>query len=155
MSSIESRISPSARITHYWIPVILMLMIQYTFSTATFSTGETSRFIIPLLKSIMSNPTAEQLQFWHHVIRKAAHVTEYCILGILVWRAIRVDMPRPTTVGVLTLLFVAAAATVDEFHQSFIPSRGSSIVDIGWDCIGGLAAIALTWIWRSFRTDEA
>ena len=103
----------------------------------------------------MSNPTAEQLQFWHHVIRKAAHVTEYCILGILVWRAIRVDMPRPTTVGVLTLLFVAAAATVDEFHQSFIPSRGSSIVDIGWDCIGGLAAIALTWIWRSFRTDEA
>jgi len=154
MSSIESRISPYARIAHYWIPVALMLMIQYTFSTATFSTGETSRIIIPVLKAIMRNPTAEQLQFWHHVIRKAAHVTEYCILGMLVYRAIRVDMPKPATVGALTLLFVAVAASMDEFHQSFVPSRGSSIVDIGWDCIGGLAAIALTWIWRSFRAVE-
>jgi len=154
MSSIESRISPSVRITHYWIPVVLMLMIQFAFSTGSFSSSATSGIIIPVLKSIMRNPTGEQLLFWHHVIRKAAHVTEYCILGMLVYRAIKVDVPRPASAGVLTLLFVAAAATMDEFHQSFVPSRGASIVDIGWDCIGGLAAIALTWIWRSFRVVE-
>jgi VanZ family protein len=154
MSSIELRTSPSVRITHYWIPVALMLMFQYVFSTGSFSSSATSSVIIPVLKSILHNPTAEQLLFWHHAIRKAAHITEYFILGMLVYRAIKVDVARPATIGLLTMLFVAVAATMDEFHQSFVPSRGASIIDIGWDCIGGVVAIALIWIWRSFRTLE-
>jgi len=154
MNSIESPISSSTRITHYWIPVLVMLMIQYTFSTSAFSSDETSRFVVPLLKVLLRNPTAEQLMFWHHVVRKAAHVTEYCILGLLVYRAFKVDITKPSKLGILTVLFVAAAATLDEFHQSFVPSRGSSIFDVGWDCIGGLIAIMLVWIWRAFRVVE-
>lgn len=154
MSSIESPISPSTRITHYWIPVLVMLMIQYTFSTSAFSSDETSRFIVPLLKVLLRDPTPEQLQFWHHVVRKAAHVTEYCILGLLVYRAFKVDVAKALNVGTLTVIFVAVAATLDEFHQSFVLSRGSSVFDVGWDCIGGLIAIMLLWIWRAFRVVE-
>jgi VanZ family protein len=154
MSSIESPISPSTRITHYWIPVLMMLMVQYSFSTNAFSSDETSRFVVPVLKALLRNPTAEQLQFWHHVIRKAAHVTEYCILGLLVYRAFRVDVARSSKVALLTVVFVAAAATFDEFHQSFVLSRGSSVFDVGWDCIGGLIAIILLWVWRAFRVVE-
>jgi VanZ family protein len=154
MSSIESPISSTTRITHYWIPVLVMLMIQYTFSTNSFSSDETSRFVVPLLKVLLRNPTAEQLMFWHHVVRKAAHVTEYCILGLLVYRAFKVDITKPLKLGILTLIFVAVAATLDEFHQSFVPSRGSSVFDVGWDCIGGLIAIMLVWIWRAFRVVE-
>ena len=154
MSSTASPIPHSTRITHYWIPVLVMLLVQYTFSTSTFSSDETSRFIVPLLKVLLRNPTAEQLLFWHHVVRKAAHVTEYCILGLLVYRAFKVDIAKPSSVGILTVMFVAAAATMDEFHQSFVPSRGASVFDIGWDCIGGLIAIMLLWIWRAFRVDE-
>ena len=154
MSSIESPISTSTRITRYWIPVLVMLMVQYSFSTSAFSSDETSRFVVPVLKALLRNPTAEQLQFWHHVIRKAAHVTEYCILGLLVYRAFHVDVAKSSRVGFLTILFVAAAATFDEFHQSFVHSRGSSVFDVGWDCIGGLIAIMLLWIWRAFRVIE-
>jgi VanZ family protein len=154
MSSIESRISPSTRITHYWIPVLLWLMFQFTFSTSVFSSDETSKFIVPLLKFILRNPTSEQLLFWHHVIRKAAHVSEYFILGMLVYRAFKIDMSKTALVGILTMIFVAVAATIDEYHQWFVPSRGSSIFDIGWDCIGGLIAITLLWIWRSSRAVE-
>jgi VanZ family protein len=154
MSSIESPISPSTRITHYWIPVLVMLMLQYSFSTDSFSSDETSRFVVPILRALLRNPTAEQLQFWHHVIRKAAHVTEYCILGLLVYRAFKVDIQKSSKVGFLTVMFVAAAATFDEFHQSFVLSRGSSVFDVGWDCIGGLIAIILLWIWRAFRIVE-
>jgi VanZ family protein len=154
MSSIESPISPSTRITHYWIPVLVMLMVQYSFSTNAFSSDETSRFVVPVLRALLRNPTAEQLQFWHHVIRKAAHVTEYCIRGLLVYRAFRVDVARSSKVALLTVVFVAAAATFDEFHQSFVLSRGSSVFDVGWDCIGGLIAIILLWVWRAFRVVE-
>lgn len=138
----------------YWFPVLLMLMIQYSFSTGAFSSDETSKFIVPLLKFLLRNPTREQLLFWHHVIRKAAHVTEYCILGILVYRALKIDVPRPAMAGILTMIFVAAAAMVDEYHQWFVPSRGSSMADVGWDCFGGLLAIMLLWIWRSSRAVE-
>ena len=155
MSSIDSPISPSARITHYWIPVFLMLLIQFTFSTSAFSSDETSRYIVPLLKFLMRNATPEQLQFWHHVVRKAAHVTEYCILGLLVYRAFQVDILNPWKLRILTIVFVAVAASFDEFHQSFVPSRGSSIIDVGWDCIGGLIALMLLWIWSAFRVAEA
>jgi VanZ family protein len=154
MSTTQSAISTSTRITHYWIPVLLMLMIQYTFSTSAFSSDETSKFVVPLLKVLLRNPSGEQLLFWHHVVRKAAHVTEYCILGLLVFRAFKVDIAKPSKIGILTVMFVAVAATLDEFHQSFVPSRGSSIFDVGWDCIGGLIAIMLLWIWRAFRVVE-
>ena len=154
MSTIQSEVSPSTRITHYWIPVLVMLLVQYTFSTSAFSSDETSRFVVPLLKVLLRNPTAEQLMFWHHVVRKAAHVTEYCILGLLVYRAFKVDITKPSKLGILTLIFVVVAATLDEFHQSFVPSRGSSVFDVGWDCIGGLIAIMLVWIWRAFRVVE-
>jgi VanZ family protein len=154
MSSIQSQISPSTRITHYWIPVLLMLMVQFTFSTGAFSSEETSKFIVPLLKGLLGNPTPDQLMFWHHVVRKAAHVTEYCILGLLVFRAFKVDIAKSSKVRIMTVIFVAVAAAMDEFHQSFVPSRGSSIFDVGWDCIGGLIAIMLLWVWRSFRVVE-
>jgi VanZ family protein len=131
-----------------------MLLIQYTFSTGSFSSDETSRFIVPLLKVVLRNPTAEQLLFWHHVIRKAAHVTEYCILGLLVYRAFKVDVTNSLKLGILTLIFVAVAATLDEFHQSFVPTRGSSMFDVGWDCIGGLIAIMLLWISKAVRVGQ-
>ena len=154
MSSIASPISQSTRITHYWIPVFLMLLVQFTFSTDAFSSDDTSRFIVPLLKLVMHNATPEQLGFWHHVIRKAAHVTEYCILGLLVYRAFKVDISKPWKLSFLTVTFVAIAASLDEFHQSFVPSRGSSVFDVGWDCIGGLIAIMLLSIWRAIRVAE-
>jgi VanZ family protein len=154
MSSIDSPISQTARITHYWIPVFLMLLIQFTFSTSAFSSDETSRFIVPLLKLVMRNATLERLQFWHHVVRKAAHVTEYCILGVLVYRAFRVDISKQWKLRILTMVFVAVAASFDEFHQSFVPSRGASVFDVGWDCIGGIIALMLLWIWSAFRVAE-
>ena len=154
MSSSRFSISTSTRITHYWIPVLIMLVFQYTFSTGSFSSSETSRFIDPILRFIIRNPTPEQHLFWHHVIRKGAHVTEYCILGVLVYRAFRLDVSRTVIVSVLTMLFVAVAAMMDEFHQSFVPSRGSSMIDVGWDCIGGLISLTLSWIWSVPRDVE-
>ncbi len=154
MSNSEPPIPPSTRITHYWIPVLLLLMIQYTFSTSAFSSDETSKVIFPFLKFLLHNPTREQLLFLHHVIRKGAHVTEYCMLAMLVYRAFKVDVSKPAVVRLLTMVFIAVTASVDEFHQWFVPSRGSSVVDVGWDCIGGFIALTLIWLWRTSRVIE-
>jgi VanZ family protein len=141
----------STRIWKYWLPVLIMLIIQFSFSTGSFSSDETSRYIVPILKFISPTLSGERLIFWHHVVRKAAHVTEYCILGILVYRAFQIDVPNSAMVRILTVLFVACAALLDEFHQSFVATRTSSIFDVGFDCIGGMIALVLVWGWRTAR----
>lgn len=131
-----------------------MLVLQFVFSTDWFSSDHTSRFILPLLKFLLPQFGMDQLIFLHHVIRKAGHVTEYCVLGILLYRAVQRDIRNPVTVRILTLAGIAGAAAMDELHQSFVPARTSSIGDIGFDCIGGVCAILLMAVWRITRVAE-
>ncbi len=45
------------------------------------------------------------------------------------------------------LLLVAVFALVDEYHQSFVPSRTASVYDSLIDTSGGLAALILMRRW--------
>jgi VanZ family protein len=129
--------------------VLLMLTAIFVFSTDSFSSDQTSRIIVPILKFLAPGLSAIQVEFWHHVVRKAGHITEYCILGGLIYRALRMDVTSLAILRVATVASIAAVALFDEFHQSFVPSRTSSIIDVGYDCIGGMMAILLLWAWRA------
>jgi len=150
----RTTVSPSERFRQYWLPVLLMLAVQFSFSTNSFSSEETAKFINPFVTFLVPHITMEGLAVWHHVVRKAAHVTEYCILGVLVYRALQIDVTNPILLRMLTVIFVASAATMDEFHQSFVPSRTSSIYDVGFDCFGGMVGLLLIWVWRNARAAE-
>jgi VanZ family protein len=116
---------------------------MYLFSTDLMSSNQTSRFIVPILKFLMPGLSSSGIDFWHAVIRKLAHVTEYCILAAFVYRALRFDGCGRIDANVRTFAFVALAALLDEFHQSFVPSRTATIIDVGYDCLGGVWAL---WI---------
>ena len=154
MKKFRSSLSAAKRFRQYWLPLLLMLTAIFFFSTDSFSSDQTSRFIVPILKFLAPNLSAVQVEFWHHVVRKAAHITEYCVLGILIYRALRLDVRSPATLRVVTVASVALVALLDEFHQSFVPSRTSSIFDVGYDCIGGVMAILLLWVWSFARVTE-
>ena len=98
--------------------------------------------------------TLDQQMFWHLVVRKAAHITEFCVLGVLTYRALRVDLSNPVVVRMLTVAFIAFAALMDEFHQLFVWSRESSIADVAYDCIGGMVSLLLVWLWSVARATE-
>jgi len=84
------------------------------------------------------------------LVRKAGHLTEYGILAVLLWRAIRNShIPKTrswswTDAG-WTLLIVALYAASDEFHQSFVPTREASLRDVLIDCVGALLALLCLW----------
>jgi VanZ family protein len=40
------------------------------------------------------------------------------------------------------MAFIVAVAIGDEFHQLFTVSRGGSMVDVGFDCFGAVAALS-------------
>src|SRR2546422_8720829 len=64
-------------------PLVVWLLTIFFFSTDSFSAGETSRFVVPLLVFLFPDWSPHQIEIGHAVIRKLAHVTAYFILAIL------------------------------------------------------------------------
>jgi VanZ family protein len=74
--------------------------------------------------------------------RKVLHATEYAVLCALWWRALRTVTGERTALASAAAIAVAYAVT-DEFHQTFIPGRNGSPVDVGIDAAGTLLAAFL------------
>lgn len=79
----------------------------------------------------------------HMVTRKLAHFTEYAILGFLAARAF-LSSPRRAISSrwfLISLTIIVVYALMDEYHQSFVPTRTGSIYDSLIDIAGGLTAL--------------
>ena len=135
------------RFLKYWLPVLIWLGFIFIGSTDLMSAEHTSRFLIPFLLWLKPDMSPETVAQIHFVIRKTGHVTEYAILAMLFWRALRGGTNRQLK---LSLLFVsvwilcAIFAATDEFHQSFIPSRGAALGDVGIDSVGALLGLLIS-----------
>lgn len=99
------------------------------------------------------NSRAEMLQFF---VRKAAHFSEYALLGILEYllacEGLKTDKKRIPLVG--GILFLSGMA--DEFHQWFVPGRYASIWDVCLDFAGGMTGMLLVLFIRriAFRSKK-
>ena len=110
--------------------------------------NETSRFIRPLLEFLFPSADPDTLALYHGLIRKAAHVFEYAVLGILAVRAFRKTQHRVVLASVLVVLI----AFIDELNQSFNPSRTSTPWDVLLDVFGGLLGIGAYVLLSRTRT---
>lgn len=90
-----------------------------------------------------------------HPVRKAGHLTEYAILGTLVTGTVfsfglRGKRAALTAEGVGVLY-----AASDEFHQLFVPGRGSQVTDVLIDAsgfaVGVAAAFVIFWMICRYR----
>ncbi len=73
----------------------------------------------------------------HTVVRKLAHMTEYCIFTLLLYRGFRQDAPnvRRWRWALPALLVAVGFAGLDEFHQSFTSKRTGSVVEVGFELL--------------------
>jgi len=78
-------------------------------------------------------------------LRKLGHFTEYAILALLAARAFRTSSRQLLSQRWfwVSLLLVIVYSLSDEFHQSFVPTRTSSIYDSMIDTFGGFTALVL------------
>jgi VanZ family protein len=144
-----------------WIAAILWLILIAIESSAMLSAQNTSRFLYPLLHFLFSMDW-EGFEVWHFYIRKSGHVVGYGILCILLFRAWRATLPVMTNVkwtprwATLAILGTAFVASLDEWHQTFIPTRTGTIRDVILDTCAGIGAQLLIFLWRrSFRNETA
>ena len=135
----------AARFLSRYLPLVAWLIIISYASSDSFNAGNTSRIIGPLILWLFPNTTPETLAVVHVITRKVAHFTEYAILAYLAARAFRTS-PRPALASrwfIAALALIVAYALLDEYHQSFVPSRTGSVYDSLIDMAGGLTALLI------------
>ena len=106
-----------SRLVTVWLPVLVWAAVIFTLSS------------IPSLSTGLGT--------WDTILRKGAHLTEYAILGGLLYRALGRE-PLALAVGI-------AYAATDELHQYFVRGRHASPVDVAIDAVG-VAVGMLVWL---------
>ncbi len=126
----------------HWAPVFLWMGVIFFMSTGVFSEQNTSLIIEPVLQLFAPSLSQHQIKMIHDLIRKAGHVTEYFIFGLLLFRAFYGSSAEKRTWrwAVLSAVFAALYAASDEFHQSFVATRTPSVLDVGIDTAAGILA---------------
>jgi len=138
----------------FWLPVLVWMAVIFTASSDRMSFLHSSRFIGPLVKWLF--PHLSEVAFHGVVVgvRKCAHLAEYTVLALLLWRALHkpAQPGRPSwrwSEAGLILALVALYAASDEIHQAFVPSREGAVLDVLLDTTG--AALALLALWCRSR----
>jgi VanZ family protein len=105
------------RTLQLWLPVLAWAALIFAFSA------------IPSLNSGLG--TADT------ILRKAAHMSEYALLAVLLFRALDDEL----LAFFATILYAAS----DEFHQTFVHGRHGTPTDAAIDAIGAFVGLTI-WI---------
>lgn len=126
-----------ARLLKQYLPLVAWLAFIFFASSDSFNAGNTSRIIGPLVLWFFPHTSPETLATIHFITRKVAHFTEYAILGFLAARAFRTS----SRWFLISAILIVVYALLDEYHQTFVPSRTPSIFDSFIDMAGGISAL--------------
>ncbi len=142
-----------------WLAAILWLGLIAFESSNALSAEKTSGILYPLLHFLFG---LDPLRFltWHVVIRKTGHIIGYSVLSLLFFRAWRTTIqvrgdPRWSIVWAgVAFAMTALVASLDEWHQTFLPSRTGTIRDVALDSAAALVTQVLIYAWLRRGRDE-
>jgi len=142
-----SRLHPVLRRVLDWLPAALSILMIALESTATMSATNTSQWLYPLWVRLFGAASPAHWEHIHHLIRKTGHFVGYGLVSLAFFYSWRQTLHRMTVkhwtlwrrASVLAVLCTLVVASLDEYHQSFLPSRTSSPIDVGIDLCGAIA----------------
>lgn len=152
------------------------MWIIFTASGDSASVQHSSRIIEPILHWFFPHLSQHATDVIVYDVRKCAHLTEYALLALLVWRALReaentrgrplaaseqnksgLVAPKGSASGWnrmragLSVFAVLLYASTDELHQHFVANRNASVGDVCIDTTGGAIGILLLWFFGRWR----
>ena len=134
-----------------WGPVVFWMIVIFTASADSGSVAHSSQIIDPVCLWFWPNITASALENIHLVARKAAHMTEYALLALLLLRALSYDRGDARKWISSAWVLATAYAATDEFHQLFVDSRNGTVVDVLIDSAGAALGLAHGLLKVAFR----
>ena len=87
-------------------------------------------------------------EIWDFPIRKLAHMTEFGILAVFIFAALKHYAKIHTAKQRYLAAWIATVcyAATDEFHQLFVPDRSGNLFDVGVDSTGAFIALLLVFV---------
>lgn len=154
------------------IRTIFMLLLLTTFATIfkfssqiaeesdDISNGVLRKIIdvFPYTKELSEEIKIKMVEHGNPIYRKLAHFSIYALVGVWIMAFMSTFDIRLYKKWIISMLVGVLYAASDEFHQSFVPGRGPSIVDVGIDSLGVLtgilAVLIIISIYRALKSDK-
>ncbi len=142
--------SPPNLFRAWWPALIWVVLITFE-STDFFSSEHTGGALYSMLTHLLGQIDLYKFLVFHHYLRKTGHVIGYGMLALLLLRGWRAtldyqDLKLPKTT-LLSWLGTAFVASMDEWHQSYIPSRTGTWRDAVLDSTAGLIFLVVAYFW--------
>jgi len=141
-----------------WWPAAVWTGLIAFESTGFFSAQNTGRVLYSLLTRLFGQVDFYKFLVFHHYLRKTGHVVGYGMLSLLLLRGWRATFGQARALlwrtALLSWLGTVLVASMDEWHQSYIPSRAGSWRDVVLDSVAGLVFLIAAYFWLSL-SDEA
>lgn len=133
-----------------WRVLVILWCIQIFYFTAlpVYNDEHTRGFLTSLLSDIFPKDSIV-IGVLDYLIRKAAHVTVFGILAVLVKKALNDRQPAYLYAWVFTVLYAAT----DEWHQSFVAGRTSSVFDVMIDAAGAFLFLLCLFLWKKKKIE--
>lgn len=129
-----------------WLAVVIWCGVIFFFSQQNGQeSGNTSELVKKLFMFIGIDVNSILGEMATFIIRKAAHFTEYFILCLLTFNALRNGRSLKIRLAG-ALMFTVLYAVTDEIHQYFIPGRVCALRDVLIDSSGGVLAGVIIYI---------
>jgi VanZ family protein len=142
-----------------WWPAIVWIGLIAFESTDFFSAEHTGSILFLISKWLFGNINLYKFVVFHHYLRKTGHVVGYGMLSLLLLRGWRSTFGQTPALllraALLSWLGTVSVAALDEWHQSYIPSRTGTWRDVALDTVAGVAFLVIAYLWLRRNDDEA
>lgn len=149
--------APRPHLLRAWWPALVWIGLIAFESTDFFSSRNTGTALYTILTRLFGHINFHRFLIFHHYLRKTGHVVGYGMLSLLLlrgWRATLGQVPRLLLrTALLSWLGTVLVAAMDEWHQSYIPSRTGTVRDVALDTVAGVAFLVVAYFWLR-RADE-
>lgn len=142
-----------------WWPAIVWIGLIAFESTDFFSAEHTGSILFLISKRLFGNINLYKFVVFHHYLRKTGHVVGYGMLSLLLLRGWRGTFGKAPALllraALLSWLGTVSVAALDEWHQSYIPSRTGTWRDVALDTVAGVAFLVIAYVWLRRSAEEA
>ena len=124
-----------------WLVTIVWMAVIFLMSSEVADTSSArSDEIVQTIRSIGVSAPEGLLTF---LVRKAAHISAYFVLGILICNLLREHHISTKRTILLSILFAMLYACTDELHQVFVSGRSGEVRDVLIDTAGAAVGVAV------------
>ena len=138
-----------------WTMLVLwMCFIFYMSSRSGSESQEQSDLVLSILNffGLQLNESIKNIASF--IVRKTAHVTEYMILYILIFRVVTLYSNTKKSKLIAIFCMVLYAST-DEIHQLFVSGRSGMVRDVFIDSIGGIIGVGITFVYENIKKKKS